>query len=128
MSLKGKWRIVEMPDFEADYPDMVEPAYILFEETGGEFASAAAQGTSGQQAAPKPPASTSHGTEVTKWTKSTETVPPNSSPMALLKVKSATIMATNIPSSPVGPLLQQPAKSGLGRPTVSTTIDVQTNN
>ncbi|MEI9904848.1 MAG: hypothetical protein WDN06_21350 [Asticcacaulis sp.] len=38
MSLKGKWRIVEMPDFEADYPDMVEPAYILFEETGGEFA------------------------------------------------------------------------------------------
>ncbi len=42
---------------------------------------------------------------MTKWTKSTETVPPNSSPMALLKVKSATIMATNIPSSPVGPLL-----------------------
>ena len=30
MSLKGKWRIVQMPDFEADHPDMVEPAYILF--------------------------------------------------------------------------------------------------
>jgi len=39
MSLKGRWRITEMPDFEADYPDMVEPAYILFEENGsGEFA------------------------------------------------------------------------------------------
>lgn len=39
MSLGGKWRIVEMPDFPADYPDMVEPAYILFEKKGGgEFA------------------------------------------------------------------------------------------
>lgn len=39
MSLGGKWRIVEMPDFPADYPDMVEPAYILFEDKGGgEFA------------------------------------------------------------------------------------------
>jgi len=39
MSLKGKWRITQMPDFEADYPDMVEPAYILFEGKGsGEFA------------------------------------------------------------------------------------------
>lgn len=39
MSLKGKWRIAEMPDFEAGYPDMVEPAYILFEDDGsGEFA------------------------------------------------------------------------------------------
>lgn len=39
MSLKGRWRITQMPDFEADYPDMVEPAYILFEgEGGGEFA------------------------------------------------------------------------------------------
>ncbi len=39
MSLKGKWRIVAMPDFEADYPDMVEPAYVLFDgKGGGEFA------------------------------------------------------------------------------------------
>jgi hypothetical protein len=38
MSFMGKWRIVEMPDFEADYPDMVKPAYILFEEAGGDFA------------------------------------------------------------------------------------------
>ena len=38
MTLQGKWRIVEMPDYVADYPDMVEPAYILFGPTGGEFA------------------------------------------------------------------------------------------
>lgn len=39
MSLLGRWRIVEMPDYVEDYPDMVEPAYILFEENGsGEFA------------------------------------------------------------------------------------------
>ena len=38
MSLDGKWRIIEMPDFEADYPDMVERAYILFRaDGGGEF-------------------------------------------------------------------------------------------
>lgn len=39
MTLAGKWRITEMPDYEADYPDMMEPAYILFEGQGsGEFA------------------------------------------------------------------------------------------
>ena len=37
MTIKG--RIVQMPDYEADYPDMMEPAYILFEADGsGEFA------------------------------------------------------------------------------------------
>jgi hypothetical protein len=37
--VKGKWRIVRMPDYTSDYPDMVEPAYILFDgKGGGEFA------------------------------------------------------------------------------------------
>lgn len=37
--MKGKWRIVEMPDYEADFPDMMGPAYILFDgQGGGEFA------------------------------------------------------------------------------------------
>ena len=37
--MKGKWRIVEMPDYTADYPDMMEPAYILFDGKGsGGFA------------------------------------------------------------------------------------------
>jgi hypothetical protein len=39
MSVLGKWRIVEMPDYVEDYRDMMEPAYILFEAPGiGEFA------------------------------------------------------------------------------------------
>jgi hypothetical protein len=37
--MKGKWRIVEMPDYVEDYPDMMEPAYIFLDgEGGGEFA------------------------------------------------------------------------------------------
>ncbi len=39
MRLLGRWRIVQMPDYTDDYPDMMEPAYILFEDHGsGEFA------------------------------------------------------------------------------------------
>ena len=37
--MKGKWRIIKMPDYTPDYADMIEPAYILFNgEGGGEFA------------------------------------------------------------------------------------------
>jgi hypothetical protein len=38
MTLLGKWRIVAMPDYEDDYPDMVEPAYLLLTEREGMFA------------------------------------------------------------------------------------------
>ena len=39
MSILGRWRIVEMPDYADDYPDMMEPAYITLEGNGsGEFA------------------------------------------------------------------------------------------
>ena len=39
MTLLGRWRIVEMADYEDDFPDMMEPAYILFDRgDGGEFA------------------------------------------------------------------------------------------
>lgn len=39
MTLSGKWRITDMPDFESGYRDMMEPAYILFDDHGsGEFA------------------------------------------------------------------------------------------
>ena len=39
MNLLGRWRIVEMPDYEAGYANMMEPAYILFKARGsGEFA------------------------------------------------------------------------------------------
>lgn len=37
--MTGKWRITKMPDYTSDFPDMVEPAYILFDgKGGGEFA------------------------------------------------------------------------------------------
>jgi hypothetical protein len=38
VSVLGRWRIVELPGYEDDYADMVEPAYILFETGRGEFA------------------------------------------------------------------------------------------
>jgi hypothetical protein len=38
MSIRGKWRITEMPDYEADYPNMMGVAYIRFGKSGGEFA------------------------------------------------------------------------------------------
>lgn len=39
MTLLGRWRIVEMPDYTEDYPYMMGPAYILFEDHGsGAFA------------------------------------------------------------------------------------------
>jgi hypothetical protein len=38
MSVQGKWRIVKMPDYTSDFPNMMEPAYILFGKSGGEFA------------------------------------------------------------------------------------------
>jgi hypothetical protein len=38
MTLQGKWRIVELPGYEADYADMMGPAYFLLGPTGGEFA------------------------------------------------------------------------------------------
>jgi hypothetical protein len=39
MSVLGKWRIVETPDYTTGYSDMMEPAYILFSDQGsGEFA------------------------------------------------------------------------------------------
>ena len=101
-----------MPDFEADYPDMVEPAYILFEDKGGgEFAFGCCTGHIW----------TASSTEATSidfsWDGSDEmdqvnrTVPPNSSQTAPSTAKSATTTATNIPSSLENGLLQQPAKS-----------------
>jgi hypothetical protein len=38
MNVLGRWRIIELPGYEDDYADMVEPAYILFEAARGEFA------------------------------------------------------------------------------------------
>ncbi len=43
--LVGRWRIVEMELWDADFLDLVEPAYILFEaKGGGEFGFGAVRG------------------------------------------------------------------------------------
>ena len=33
MSLVGRWRIIEMPDYDADYPDMMGLAFIQLKAT-----------------------------------------------------------------------------------------------
>ncbi len=38
MTLQGKWRIIDLPGYEADYRDMMGPAFIDFEPGAGEFA------------------------------------------------------------------------------------------
>ncbi len=43
MTITGRWRIVEMPGFEANYIDLVGRAFIDFET--GEFAFGALQAT-----------------------------------------------------------------------------------
>jgi hypothetical protein len=47
MSLKGKWRIVQMEAWDKHFLDLVEPAYILFDETSSEFAFGCVTGSFG---------------------------------------------------------------------------------
>jgi hypothetical protein len=110
--VKGKWRIVEMPDYEDDF-DMVEPAYILFDgKGGGEFAFGCVTGS--LHCATRRPLS-SPGMETTKWTRPAATDGPSFSPTARSQGKSASMAATK-PTSPrvPGRLLQQPAKGTFG--------------
>jgi hypothetical protein len=44
--LLGKWRIIEMELWDADFLDLVEPAYITFDQQGGgEFVFGAVHGS-----------------------------------------------------------------------------------
>jgi hypothetical protein len=45
VSILGRWRIVELPGYEDDYADMMEPAYILFDTARGEFVFGCATGS-----------------------------------------------------------------------------------
>lgn len=66
--VKGKWRIDEMPDYEADFPYMVEPAYILVDGEGsGRFAFGYVTGAI--HGAGNAYASRSVGPATTKWMK-----------------------------------------------------------
>ena len=83
MTLLGKWRITEMPDYEDDYPDMMEPAYILFGSEHGEFAFGCVTGAFASAATTTP--SRSAGMATTKWTRRAATDGPNFSPTAPLR-------------------------------------------
>ncbi len=108
--MKGKWRITKMPDYDAGFPDMMEPAYILFDgEGGGEFAFGCVTGAI-------------HGAGDTdnvefSWAGNDEMDEAAGdgwaelSPTAASTAKSASTTATKPTSSPSpGTLLQQPAR------------------
>jgi hypothetical protein len=108
--VKGKWRIVMMPDYTSDYPDMVEPAYILFDgKGGGEFAFGCVTGAFTGPAIQTPSSST--GTATTKWTRPAAMDGPNFDRTVPSKAKSAST-AVMKPTSlrSLGRLLQQPAR------------------
>jgi hypothetical protein len=70
-----------MPDYEADFPDMMEPAYILFDGRGsGEFAFGCVSGAI--HSAGDGNAVEFTGMATTKRTRFAATVGPSSSPMA----------------------------------------------
>ncbi|WP_292364818.1 diaminobutyrate--2-oxoglutarate transaminase [Mesorhizobium sp.] len=109
MSIAGRWRIVEMPDYVEDYADMMEPASIEFAADGSANSpSAASPGRS--SAGPTAIMSPSPGRATMKWTKSKVMAGPKSSKMAPSPAKSASTTATKLTSSPASGFLQQPVK------------------
>src|SRR4026209_2120408 len=100
-----------MPDYTPDFPDMVEPAYILFDgKGGGEFAFGCVTGAI--RGAGDTDAVEFDRPAAMKWTRPAATGGPNSSPTALLSVKSASMTAMKLTSPPGrGRLLQQPARA-----------------
>ncbi len=96
MKLKDKWRIVAMPDYEAYFPDMSEPAYILFDgEGGGEFAFGCVT-DSIYEAGGTNAVVFSSGTAMTKWTKPRVTAGPSFNLTARSKAKPASTAATKL--------------------------------
>ncbi|MGH6986761.1 MAG: hypothetical protein ACRED9_07985 [Caulobacteraceae bacterium] len=78
-SVLGRWRIAELPGNEDDYADMVEPAYVLFETAGGEFAFGCVTGAGDYEP------SSSTGTATMRWNKPAALDGPNFSPDASLQ-------------------------------------------
>lgn len=110
--MKRKWRIVKMPDYTSDYPDMVEPAYILFDGNGGgEFAFGCVSGRIYGAGDGEAIEFTWEGNDEMNETQGDDG--PNSSPTAPSKAKFASMAATKPTSSRShGRLLQQLDKPG----------------
>ena len=113
--MKGKWRI-KMPDYEADFLDLVKPAYILFDGNGGgEFAfgcvTDAIYGAGDGDAIEF----TWNGND--EWMKLAAMDGPSFNPMAQSLAKFASMAATK-PTSLRGPgrLLQQVASADSNTP------------
>lgn len=109
--MKGKWRIVELPGYEPDYADMVEPAYILFDgKGGGEFAFGCVTG--GICAAGGITHVEFEWNGCDEMDQASGDGWPSFSRTAPSKAKSTSTMATKSTSKPNrGLLLQQPARS-----------------
>jgi hypothetical protein len=76
-SLLGRWRITEMELWDTDFVDLLEPAYITFEVTGGgEFAFGAVRGDLDCRYGPDGYASP--GRVPTRWIPPSALAPPNS--------------------------------------------------
>jgi len=109
--MKCKWRIIKMPDYTSDFPDMVEPAYILFDgKGGGKFTFGCVTAPLLEPVTATP--SNSIGRGMTKWTRPAETDGLSFRLTAPSKAKSAPRVAMKPTLSRVrGRLLQQPARS-----------------
>lgn len=111
MSVAGKWRIVEIPGYAADYPDMVVSAYILFENHGaGEFAFGCCTGHIWEASNANASSIPSLEMKAMKWTRCAAMAPLNSNQTAHFTAKYATVMATKSMSSPKNGLLQRPVR------------------
>jgi hypothetical protein len=96
-ALVGKWRIVEMELWDADYLDLVEPAYIRFDP----------RGTASSFSGPLPAALiaatlmtalTLLGKGMTKWTKLPAAAGPSSATMGPSAARSKSISGISLPS------------------------------
>src|SRR5664279_4657909 len=106
MSVRGKWRVVETPEYDM----AVSGSYILFAEDGGEFALDCSQDQS--MAAAKAMPSRSHGTAAMRWSPPAAMVGRRHWTTALSKVRSASNVVTIFPLSPADRrLLQRPVRA-----------------
>lgn len=115
MSLTDKWRVVEMELWDASYLDMMEPAYILFDDkAGGEFAFGCITGHIHNRAAAESADFTWQGNDEMDEA-SGDGWGPSFKRTDRSPARSASTMATTQASSPdPGRLLQQPARTRSG--------------
>ena len=110
MSIQGKWRIVEMPDYESNFPDMMgQLTSCSTKRAVSSLLDALPVRSTGPSTALR---SSSLGPATTKWTKPVAMDGPSFKMMAPSKdrfASKAAMKPTSLPS--LGRLLQQPARA-----------------